>query len=220
MTDRTPRTPASLVIYDLDGVITTRDTFTALVARRLLRAPHRLLRALPAVAKMLLGDENQRHGAARKAAHIALAGLDGEQCAKLARQLGEAIGRDPRWVRGSVVERIRQQKREGRAIVIATATERQLAQSLLAEADIPYDVLSASEVLHDGRSLRFKDHRVGERKLESLREQGIPIEVAEFVTDSYTDAPTARAAGRVTLIGSSAKTRARYAADGLAFTTA
>ncbi len=60
------------------------------------------------------------------------------------------------------------------------------------------------------------DHRVGTRKTESLREQGVVIEEAEFVTDSLTDLPTARAAASVVLIGASARTRERYARAGVA----
>lgn len=109
------------------------------------------------------------------------------------------------------MQRIRRQHAEGARIVIATATERRLAEVLLAAAGIPYDLLSASILIETPSGMEFADHRVGTRKAEALREQGVPIEAAEFVTDSLADLPTARAAARVVLIGASPRTRRRYA---------
>ena len=113
-----------LVIYDLDGVITLKDTFTALVIRRLVRSPLRLLRALPKAVTMVCGRKEE---ASRKIAEIALAGMtDASYCA-LADQLGREIAADTRSIRPCAVQLIRRQHASGARIVVATATERRLA---------------------------------------------------------------------------------------------
>ena len=206
------RDGTAVVVYDLDGVITRRDSFTAVVVDRLRRAPLRLLKALPAVVPMVLSMRaDRRQRAARRVAQIALGGLHEPGYITLATAFGRRIGASPSWVRDEAVQRIRRQHAEGARIVIATATERRLAEALLAAAGIPYDLLSASALIETPSGMKFADHRVGMRKAEALREQGVPIEAAEFVTDSLADLPTARAAGRVVLIGASPRTRRRYA---------
>ncbi|MDN6438894.1 MAG: hypothetical protein L0K27_05440 [Corynebacterium nuruki] len=60
------------------------------------------------------------------------------------------------------------------------------------------------------------DHRLGERKAGALRELGVDIAHAEFVTDSFSDLPTAREAESVVLIGASRKTRQRFRDAGVA----
>ncbi|WP_220150003.1 haloacid dehalogenase-like hydrolase [Acidipropionibacterium virtanenii] len=216
MTSPTPTGHADVIIYDLDGVITTRDSFAALIVEQLRKAPLRFLRALPAAMAMFLGvnEEWKRQAAARVTA-IAFAGMRDYEYAALATAFGIRIGDDPSWIRASTAERIRRQKADGAWIIIATATERRLAESLLEQASVPYDSLSASLLTETACGVEVDDHRVGQRKADALREQGIAIHDAEFVTDSMTDLPTARLAARVTLIGASQKTRERYSRRGI-----
>lgn len=205
-----------VVVYDLDGVITTRDSFTALILTRLRKAPLRLVQALPAAAAMLLSRHGElRHRAARRVAEIALAGMAERDYAELALEFGNSIGGDASWIRAEAVQRIRRQHAEGARVVIATASERQLAQALLVRAGVPYDALSASLLAASHTGMIVIDHRVGSRKTVALREQQVPIEEAEFVTDSMTDLPTAQVAARVVLIGASPRTREHYARAGI-----
>ncbi len=204
-----------LAIYDLDGVITRRDTFTALVMRRLLRTPARLLRAAPVAVPMLRGHEPHRHETARRIAEIAMTGLGERAYAAQAEAFGHRIGGDPGWLRADAIDRLRRQHADGVRIVIATASERFLAAALLASAEVPYDLLSASSLSETPSGMRVTDHRVGARKTEALHDLGVPVNEAEFVTDSLTDLPTARTAARVVLIGASTKTRVGYARAGV-----
>lgn len=196
-----------LVVYDLDGVITRKDTFTALVLGQLWRSPRRLLRALPVAVTILSGKKAE---ASRRIAEIALAGMTDADYAGLAEQLGRKFAADPKWMRPDTAKRIRRQYDSGARLVIATATERRLAEALLAAANIPYDLLSASHLEAKPSGLAVRDHRIGVRKADALIELGIPVASAEFVTDSITDLPTAEAAGYVVLIGASARTRRRF----------
>ncbi|MGC3020806.1 haloacid dehalogenase-like hydrolase [Brevibacterium sp. FAM 24630] len=201
-----------LVVYDLDGVITRKDTFTALVIGRLVRSPSRFLRALPACLTFLSGRKAQ---ASRRIAEIALSGMSDDDYSTLAERLGQKFGADSRWMRSDAVERVRRQHAYGSRIVIATATEHRLASALLATAEIPFDELSASRLEVTTAGPKVADHRVGARKADALRSLGIPLERVEFVTDSLTDLPTARAAARVVLMGASAHTRRRFDKHGI-----
>ncbi|MGY4721434.1 haloacid dehalogenase-like hydrolase [Naumannella huperziae] len=204
-----------LVIYDLDGVITRRDTFTALVIHRLRRAPFRLLRATMAAMPMLRGDATSRHEAAQRVAEIAMTGLREREYIAEARAFGKRIAGDPCWIRPWAVDRLRRQHAKGARIVVATATERSLAAALLDHAAVPYDSLSASSLTETASGMQVADHRVGTRKMEALREMGVSIEDAEFVTDSTTDLPTAQVAARVVLIGASTRTHDKFLRSGV-----
>lgn len=216
MTTPPPEVHTEVIVYDLDGVITTRDSFTALIIEQLRRRPMRLMRALPAATtKLLSTHEERRRDAAARVTKIALSSLRDDDYARLAAAFGNRIGNDPSWIRPTTVERIRRQSAQGAKIVVATATERRLAQALLAQVGVPYALLSASVLTESPTGMNVADHRVGARKVEALREYGIAMDQAEFVTDSMADLPTARAAARVVLIGASKKTRDRYARAGV-----
>lgn len=130
-----------LVVYDLDGVITRKDTFTALIAYRLFRSPLCLFRSVW-TALTTLGES--KASSSRRIAETALDGMtDGEYTA-LAEQLGQKFASDSKWIRTEAVHRIRRQHAQGARIVIATASERRLAEALLEGAGIPYHLLSAS----------------------------------------------------------------------------
>ncbi|GGC34983.1 hypothetical protein GCM10010974_16770 [Brevibacterium sediminis] len=201
-----------LVVYDLDGVITRKDTFSALVMSRLVRSPLRMIRSLSAAALLL---SERKALASRRIAEIALSGMADDSYTELAERLGRQFAADAQWIRCDTVQRIRRQHEQGSRIVIATATERRLAHALLTAVDIPYDLLSASLLAATDSGLKVADHRVGARKVEALRELGEPIEEAEFVTDSLTDLPTALAAARVVLVGASERTRRRFGERGV-----
>lgn len=164
---------------------------------------------------LLSRQEKCRRDAVARVTKVALSGLRDNDYSGLAAAFGKRIGNDHSWIRPATVERIRRQSAQGTRIVVATATERRLAQALLAQAGVPYDLLSASLLTESPTGMNVADHRVGVRKLEALREQGVAIDQAEFVTDSITDLPIARAAARVILVGASKKTRDQYARAGV-----
>lgn len=204
-----------LVVYDLDGVITRKDTFTALVAFRLCRSPSRLVRSV-FTALTVLGEG--KAASSRKIAETALDGMTAGEYTALAEQLGQKFAGDSKWMRAEVVQRIRRQHAQGVRIVIATASEQRLAEALLEAAGVPYDLLSASLLSSRPTGLTVCDHRVGERKLVALLELDVSVDRAQFVTDSLTDFPTAEAASSVVLIGASARTRRRYQELGVTIT--
>lgn len=220
MTTPPPTGPSTaVVVYDLDGVITTRDTFTTFTAGQLCRKPWRLVPTVPlAIRRHLSNDEEFRRIAGLRIARIALRGLDDATFTARVEAFGRRVGGSHTWIRASTVERIRRQKAQGVTVVIATATERRLAAALLETAGVPYDLLSASELSETPSGMDVTDHRLGERKATALLELGIDIAHAEFVTDSFSDLPTARRAGSVVLIGASARTRKQFRDAGIRVT--
>lgn len=207
---------SEVVIYDLDGVITTRDTFTTFTIEQLCRKPPSLVAAIPvAVRRCLSSDEELRRKGGVRIARIALRGLSDDDFTTRVESFGRRVGNSRTWMRVSAVERVRHQKAQGVTIVIATATERRLAQALLDQAGVPYDLLSASELSGTPTGMDVTDHRLGARKAAALHDLGVPLDRAEFVTDSFTDLPTARAAARVVLIGASGTPRERYRRAGV-----
>lgn len=207
----------TVVVYDLDGVFTRLDTYTAFTIEQLLRRPLRLLRAIPiAVSRLFSEDEESRRLGGVRIARIALSGLHDAEYTRRVNRFGRLIGNNHWCIRATAVVRVRRQKAQGATIIIATATDRRLAQPLLEHAGVPYDLLSASELSVTPTAMDVTDHRLGPRKVEALREQDVPIDQAEFVTDSITDLPTAQAAAQVVLIGASRKTREKYRQAGVA----
>lgn len=83
----------------------------------------------------------------------------------------------------------------GALIVIATATERRLAQASLSSTSIPYDVLSASILGDTPTGMTVSDHQVGARKVQALRDLGILLEEAEFITERNEGPPGTILAG-------------------------
>ncbi|WP_024356436.1 haloacid dehalogenase-like hydrolase [Leucobacter chironomi] len=211
-------TPADLYVYDLDGVITTRDTFVELLLARLRASRLRYARSLPLIAAWAASrTTSSRSALAQRITTVALRGLSEEAYAQLAREFGARVGADPSWIRESTVRRIRRQVETGARVVIATATEQRLAETLLQAAGVPYHLLCASLIEATPSGVRFMDHRMGQRKADALTELGVPMDTAEFATDSAADLPTALLAKRLVLIGASARTRARFTEQGVSF---
>ncbi|WP_291475003.1 haloacid dehalogenase-like hydrolase [Corynebacterium sp.] len=209
---------ASLIVYDLDGVITTRDTYTTFTVGELCRRPWRLVPAIPlAVRRFLSRDEEVRRILGVRIARIAHRGFHDADYSHHVEDFGRRVGGSRTWIRESAVDRIRRQKAQGATIVIATATERRLAANLLEAAGVPYDLLSASELSETPTGMDVTDHRLGARKVVALHELGVDIAHAEFVTDSFSDLPTAREAGSVVLIGASARTRRQFDNQGVRY---
>ncbi|MCF8587200.1 HAD family hydrolase [Gordonia liuliyuniae] len=210
------RVQQPVAVYDLDGVLTRRDTMMWFIGRRLARAPWRLFTAIPWLILMMTAVGNERRAsAARRVIETALRGVIDPAYTAAATTFGRQVAASARWMRTGTVDRIRQQAAGGVTIVIATATERRLAESLLRTAQVPYDELSASIFTESSAGMAVRDHRIGARKVDALVENGVPISGAEFVTDSVVDLPTARQAHTVTLIGASRRTRDSYADAGM-----
>jgi phosphatidylglycerophosphatase C len=190
------------VLFDLDGVLTSRDTFATLVTRRLTRAPWRLVLALPALPLMALtGYRPQWRGpVSRYLVRVALLGSDPERARDEARGLGQEFARHPDWLRPAGIEAARGHLEAGDEVVVLTATEQTLARTLLDEVGLGRARLLASALTRAPGGVRMHPHNYGARKLDALRAAGAPRPWTVMYTDSWADRPTLAEVEQVVLV--------------------
>lgn len=207
-------------VFDLDGVLSTGDTFTALLAERLRQAPWLIVPALPGIVAWAVSrhDVLRNARAARAIAATALRGVPEARYAALAERVAARLVRDPGWTRAEPVERMRALRASGRRVVVATASERRLAAAFLAGIGAEHDLLIASELRWTSRGGRFTAHRRGVGKRDALLAAGVDLGAATFFTDSFDDYATAALVDELVLVHPSAGALRRYAASDLAFT--
>lgn len=203
-------------VLDLDGVLSTRDTFATLLVEAARRAPLVGLRSTPELMRWLrAGHDVPRHAAAsREVARGLLRGMTEPEYDTLAHDVGTRMGRVA--ARHAMVEVAGGLRRAGAHVVVATGSEQRLATAFLAAAGIEHDLLLASTLRWTPTGPVFDRHIRGESKLTAIREAGIDIERRRFWTDSFDDHPTAAAAASVVLVAPSRHSAARFRATGMA----
>ncbi|KAA6437951.1 haloacid dehalogenase-like hydrolase [Agrococcus sediminis] len=203
------------VVLDLDGVLSTRDTFATLLVAAARRSPFVGVRSAPVLVRWVrAGHDVPRHAAAsREVARSLLRGVTEPMYDALAHDVGTRLGRVA--ARASMVEVAAEGRRAGAHIVVATGSEHRLAAAFLAAAGVEHDLLLASTLRFTETGPVFDRHIRGEGKLAALREAGIDVERRRFWTDSFDDFPTARAAASVVLVAPSRYSAASYLASGL-----
>lgn len=208
-------------IWDMDGTLTTSNCFYRYVRNRLLSSPVRLARAAPVLWGMRRApshDAKAEYG--HRIAGIALGGMSLERYHTEARAFGAALAHSEGWMRPEAVAHIQDQYNAGVHIVIATACERELAHSVLMAAGVPYHVLSATGFSEIAGAIVVSDPRDGARKTQALLDLGVPLQDAQFITDDFSDHPTAARCRDVVLVAPSAQTVQDYARAGIAASTA
>ncbi len=190
------------VLFDLDGVITSRDTFATLVTRRLVRAPWRLALALPALPLMAAtGARPQWRGpVSRYLVRVALLGTDPEGAREVGRRLAEEFARRPDWLCPAGLDAARRHLAVGDQVVVVTATEQTLARALLDELGLGRARLLASALTDAPGGSRMHPHNYGARKLETLRASAVPRPWTAMYTDSWADSPTLAEVDEVILV--------------------
>ncbi|CAI9403072.1 haloacid dehalogenase-like hydrolase [Nocardioides sp. T2.26MG-1] len=193
------------VVFDLDGVITTRDTFATLVSRRLVRAPWRLVLALPALPLMAAtGPWPQwRAPVSRYLVRLALLGRDVDRAREGTRRLALEFARTPAWLRPAGLDAARRHLAAGDRVVVLTATEQTLARTLLDEVGLRDAELIASELAPAPGGVRMRPHNYGARKLAALQAADVPRPWTVMYTDSWADSPALAAVEQVVLVGPS-----------------
>ncbi|MGC5075690.1 haloacid dehalogenase-like hydrolase [Agrococcus sp. DT81.2] len=204
------------VVLDLDGVLSTRDTFATLLVAAARRAPLGSVRSAPELVRWVrAGRDVPRHAAAsREVARSLLRGMTAPSYDALASAVGERLGAVA--ARRSMVEVAARQRDAGAHIVVATGSEHRLAEAFLAAAGVQHDLLLASTLRWTPTGPVFDRHIRGAGKLAALRDAGIDIERRRFWTDSFDDFPTAQAAASVVLVAPSRYSAARFGASGIA----
>lgn len=190
------------VLFDLDGVLTSRDTFATLVQRRLLRAPWRLPLALPALPLLAASGlfPLWRGSISRYLVRVALLGATPEQAREEGRELGREFARTPGWLCRAGVDAAREHLAAGDRVVVLTATEHTLARTLLDELGLGEAELLASGLADAPGGVRMRPHNYGARKLTALRASGVPRPWTVMYTDSWADSVVLAEVEQVVLV--------------------
>ncbi|WIE66436.1 HAD family hydrolase [Curtobacterium sp. MCLR17_036] len=189
-----------VVVFDFDGVLTSRDTMVFVCRLRLLSDPRRLVAAVPSLLRRSFSrDAGVRQRSDRALVAVALRGLDRAGYEDLTRIVVSRFV-DAGWLRHDLVAELRSAASRGRTVV-ATASESMLVRAFLDVLDVRGVAVLGSELELTARGLRFAVHNVGEQKLATLRAARVPLAAATFYTDSVTDLPVAAASSETVYVG-------------------
>lgn len=202
------RSGEALALFDLDGVLSRRDTMATLVIRVLRTRPWRVLAVVPlvvaAAAASPAGDLRPRLN--RALVRIALRGMTRETYDRLARSTGAALAGNPRVPSEPLRARVRQELERARVVVV-TASEQTLARAFVDGLGLTSVEVIGSRLRDDGAGLRIAFHNVGRHKVGSLRLRGLTLDGATLYTDSASDLPLARVVWRTVLVNGGMRSR-------------
>ena len=206
-----------VALFDLDGVLTRRDTFAGFVLMRLRRRPLRLALALPLVPFMLLPAT--RRPAVTLAVKLALARLTVAAYRAEAAAFADALAASPRAIQRGCVAEARRHLDAGARVVFVTACEEAIARPLLDAVGLPEVELVASRLERGGgaaeraggllagvrrRSWHVVLHNLGEEKPRQLAARGIEPPWSVAYSDHAVDLPLLGGARVAVLVNPSA----------------
>ncbi|HEV7187216.1 MAG TPA: HAD family hydrolase [Blastococcus sp.] len=179
---------AATVVFDLDKVLLGGDASTLFVRGRLRQAPGRLVLLLLASPLLVVGSliPQVRPLAARAMTRIAIGGRADDDVEAVAAAYGEALGRTPEAAVADAIACLREHRRRGDVVVVATGCEETLARGFLSAVGLgDLDVVGSTGRLWPPGVARA----MGEAKVAMLAERGYPPPWAAAYSDSATDLP-------------------------------
>lgn len=207
------QTRRGVTLFDLDGVLTTRDTMAALIVHRLKRRPVRVVAVLPIYAVALLAGSHRALAAKanRLAVQVTFRGLSEREYRDLATSAGLRLAAQPGFLREDLIQLCRDASESSRVVVV-TASELQLVEALLQACGLAGVEVIASRLAFSKRVPRVVLHNVGSQKIRSLQAAEIPIGGAVFYTDSASDLPLALEADQTIIVHPRKRSRRRLLA--------
>jgi phosphatidylglycerophosphatase C len=199
---------ASTVVFDLDKVLLGGDASTLFLHGRLRQAPGRLLLLLVAAPLLLPAAllPQLRPLAARAMTRIAVGGRSTSDVAAVASAYGEALSRKPEAAVGEAIACVREHRRNGDVVVVATGCEETLARGFLAAIGLgDVDVVGSTGSLWPPGVRRA----MGESKVAMLIQRGYPPPWAAAYSDSPSDLPLFAGTPRPVLVNADEKAARR-----------
>ncbi|MFI7067498.1 haloacid dehalogenase-like hydrolase [Kribbella sp. NPDC050124] len=189
-----------MAVFDLDGVLSRRDTFTEFVRLSVVRGPWRLplLLPVPLLLAMCPVLEWRRH-IAHYGARISLLGRALTDVERELQRLGGHLAKQPDWPMGTAVERVGEHLAAGDRVIVVTATEANLARSYLDALGLQKAELLASRLREARLGLSLRPHNHGREKARQLA-QLVPPPWHVVYTDSLSDLPLMRATREVRMV--------------------
>ena len=210
---RPPTEPSSAIniptaLFDLDGVLSRRDTMATLARGRLKSHPARLIAALPLflLAKALAPQARLWPIINRRLVTLALRGMSEEQYREVADATAHLLAVTPGNVPAAAVSECRAAAGQGR-LIITTASEEHLARAYLQRIGLGTAELMASTLTFTDHRAKLSQHNVGATKVRALEAKDIDIGAATLYTDSASDLPLAEVAAVTFLVNSTPRTR-------------
>jgi phosphatidylglycerophosphatase C len=179
---------ASTVVFDLDKVLLGGDASTLFLRGRLRQAPARLIPLLLAAPLLVPGALLPwiRPLSARLMTRIAVGGRPDSDVAAVAAAYGEVLGRRPEAAVADAIACLREHRRAGDVVVVATGCEETLARGFLTAVGLgDLDVIGSTGSLWPPRVARA----MGGSKAAMLVERGYPPPWTAAYSDSASDLP-------------------------------
>jgi phosphatidylglycerophosphatase C len=195
---------ASTVVFDLDKVLLGGDASTLFLHGRLRQAPRRLLLLLLAAPLLVPGAliPQLRPLSARLMTRIAVGGRSAADVEAVASAYGEALSRKPEAAVADAIACVRDHRRNGDLVVVATGCEETLARGFLAAVGLgDLDVVGSTGTLWPPRVRRA----MGGSKVARLIERGYPPPWSAAYSDSPSDLPLFAGTPRPVLVNADAK---------------
>lgn len=199
---------APTVVFDLDKVLLSGDASTLFLRGRLRQAPARLLLLLLVAPLLLPGAliPQLRPLSARLMTRAAVGGRAASDIEPVASAYGEALTRKPEAVVAEAVACVRQHRRDGDVVVVATGCEETLARGFLSAVGLgDLDVIGSTGSLWPPRVERA----MGESKVGLLVDRGYPPPWAAAYSDSPSDLPLFAGTPRPVLVNADERSAER-----------
>ncbi len=183
-----------VVLFDLDGVLARKDTFTVFVRRSLRAVSWRLPLAAPALPALAATGEQPalRGWLARHVVRVALLGASLDEATETLADLGREFAANPGWLYAEGIACAKHHLAEGHRVIVVTGSERHLARALLDGVGLGAAELLASELVESRGGLELSPHNYGANKGRALEAAGVRLPWAVMYTDSTADLPTLR----------------------------
>lgn len=196
-----------VVLFDLDGVLSTHDTFAAFVRRAAIRGPWRipLLVLVPALMRLSGESSPWRGRLARYGARIALLGRAIEETQQELADFGDRLAVTPGWPCDPAIRRLREHLAAGDRVVVVTATEWYLARAFLDGVGLQGVEVLGSSLRRARAGLRLSPHNYGPVKASRLAAVTPPPWDLVY-TDSAADLPLMQLARNVCMVNADPRT--------------
>lgn len=162
-----------IVLFDFDGVLIHGDSFYLFMRERYRRAWWRGLLALLSTPLLLLQLPFSRRLPARLLVRIALLGLSERRYRDAANAFAASVARRPKQFCRDGLQALRRHQTQGDRVIVVTGCEHHLVSGILRELGLSGLEVLASRLGPGWVGMRPRWHNVGQRKVQSLAQQGI-----------------------------------------------
>ncbi|MDO9378360.1 MAG: haloacid dehalogenase-like hydrolase [Nocardioidaceae bacterium] len=202
-------------LFDLDGVLTHRDTMTRYVSQVLFRDWWRVPASIPGLIGIGLTRRSPalRRIPAKALVQVAMFGADRERVVARLHQVGQEFASHREWITVQAVAEARRRLSDGERVVVTTASAEPLARALLDGVGLAEAELVGSGLSSVGPFLGLGPHNYHEGKLAGLLAAGIRPPYVVVHTDSLADLPLMRASDHTVLVNPGAFAVARAEAE-------